>query len=314
MSLIVIIVTYNAMRWAERCINSLLTSTVIPDIFIVDNGSTDGTQEYIKNHFPSAVFRQNETNLGFGKANNLGLQYALENNYDYVYLLNQDAWVMPDTFEKLIYVQKENPEYGVLSPMQLEANCKRFDKIFGIVCSQQCNNNLINDLYFNRIDKVYPVNDVMAAHWLISRECLKKVGGFSPTFPHYGEDNNFNHRVYFKGMKVGIVPGARAIHDRESRIETKEKKMYMFYVNWLKTLSNPLDNSSHNLLSLIKESISKAKLFKSIMPIKYGVRILCNWRIIQKYKQISKNIDLAFLVNNITCLPLIIVLALAIAT
>lgn len=314
MKLLVIVVTYNAMQWAARCFDSLKASSIENDVYVVDNGSSDGTQDYIKKNYPSVIFKQNETNLGFGKANNIGLQHAHDNNYDYVYLLNQDAWVTPDTFEKLIAIQMRHPEYGVLSPMQLEANCIRFDKIFGLVCSMQHHHDFLNDLYFNRLKDVYSVDDVMAAHWLISKDCLEKVGGFSPTFPHYGEDNNFNHRVYFKGMKVGIVPGARAIHDRESRIETKEKKMYMFYVNWLKTLSNPLDNSSHNLLSLIKESISKAKLFKSIMPIKYGVRILCNWRIIQKYKQISKNIDLAFLVNNTTCLPLIIVLALAIAT
>ena len=48
------------------------------------------------------------------------------------------------TFEKLIDVQKKT-EYGILSPMQLEADCNRLDRIFGIVCSQQCNNDLIND-------------------------------------------------------------------------------------------------------------------------------------------------------------------------
>ena len=293
--LLVVIVTYNAMQWADRCLNSLKASSITPDIFIVDNGSTDGTQEYIKKNYPSVIFKQSETNLGFGKANNIGLQYALDNNYDYVYLLNQDAWVMPDTFERLITIQMRHPEYGVLSPMQLEANCVRFDKIFGLVCSMQHHHDFLNDLYFNRLKDVYSVDDVMAAHWLISKACLEKVGGFSPTFQHYGEDNNFNQRVYFKGMKVGIVPNARGIHDRESRIETKEIKMYMLYVNWLKNLSNPHDNTSHYRLSLIKDSISKAKHFKSIKPIKYGGKILCNWRIIQKNKQISKNIDLAFL-------------------
>ena len=130
MKLLVVIVTYNAMQWAERCFDSLRKSTIVPDVFVVDNGSTDGTQTYIHEHYPEVIFQQSKENLGFGKANNIGLQYALDNEYDYVYLLNQDAWVMPDTFEKLIIVHKEHPEYGILSPFQMEANMEHIDKNF----------------------------------------------------------------------------------------------------------------------------------------------------------------------------------------
>lgn len=295
MKLLVIVVTYNAMQWAERCFDSLKASSIENDVFVVDNGSSDGTRDFIKKKYPSVIFKQNETNLGFGKANNIGLQYAYENNYDYVYLLNQDAWVMSDTLEKLINAHKGNPEYGVLSPIQLEAEQKRFDRIFGYVCSQQINNDFINDLFFNRRQRIYPVLDVMAAHWLISKTCLEKVGGFSPTFPHYGEDNNFNHRVYFKGMKVGIVPSARAIHDRESRIETKEKKMYMFYINWLIKLSNPNITTRHNIIHIIKESIYNLYYFHSFTPIKYGFQIIKSMKEISKNKYISINDNCAFL-------------------
>ncbi len=74
--ILVIIVTYNAMQWAERCFASLRKSTVKPDMLVVDNGSNDGTQEYIQQHFPEVIFHQSRDNLGFGKANNLGLHYA----------------------------------------------------------------------------------------------------------------------------------------------------------------------------------------------------------------------------------------------
>ena len=235
MKLLVVIITYNAMKWAERCFHSLQTSTLVPDVFVVDNGSTDGTQAFIKKHFPFVIFRQSETNLGFGKANNIGLQYAHDNNYDYVYLLNQDAWVMSDTFEKLVDTSKKHPEYGILSPMQLEGNCKRLDMVFGLVCSRQYNYDFLNDLFFNGIKDVYPVEDVMAAHWLITRKCLEKVGGFSPTFKHYGEDNNYNDRVHFIKMKVGIVPNTSAVHDRSNRKITKERKMYKFYAMKINT-------------------------------------------------------------------------------
>ena len=52
MKLLVIIVTYNGMRWAKRCFDSLMTSTIVPNIFVIDNGSKDGTQTYIKDNYP----------------------------------------------------------------------------------------------------------------------------------------------------------------------------------------------------------------------------------------------------------------------
>lgn len=283
------------MHWVDRCLNSLRNSTMPVDIFVIDNGSTDGSQKYIKNNFQEVFFTQSETNLGFGKANNIGLQYALDNNYDYVYLLNQDAWVMPDTIEKLINTQRNHPEYGVLSPMQLEANNERFDKIFGLICSGQINNDFLNDLFFNHIKTVYQVKDVMAAHWLISRTCIEKVGGFSPTFPHYGEDNNYNQRIYIKGLKVGIVPDAIAIHDRATREKTRERDMYMFYINWLIKLSNPHLSLKRSGYHILKESCLNSLGFKSFKPIEYGLKIFRNWVNIAKNKEISIRDNCAFL-------------------
>jgi N-acetylglucosaminyl-diphospho-decaprenol L-rhamnosyltransferase len=69
----IIIVTYNAMKWAERCFTSLRTSSVPVKSIVIDNGSVDGTQDYIKNNFPEVDFTQSQTNLGFGKANNIGI-------------------------------------------------------------------------------------------------------------------------------------------------------------------------------------------------------------------------------------------------
>ena len=69
-----IIVTYNAMKWAEKCFSSLRKSSVPVHTMVVDNGSTDGTQEFNKTHFPEVEFIQSAENLGFGKANNLGIE------------------------------------------------------------------------------------------------------------------------------------------------------------------------------------------------------------------------------------------------
>ena len=219
--ILVIIVTYNGMEWMERCLDSITRSTLPADIFIVDNGSTDGTQDYIRSCGKEIIFRQSGENLGFGRANNLGLQYAADNGYDYVYLLNQDAWVEEATFETLINVHRTRPEYGILSPMQIQANGQHMDRNFlNGVASRCVEGNFMEDLYFGTLQDVYEVKDVMAAHWLISMDCLRRTGGFSPTFRHYGEDNNYVDRVEYHGFKTGFVPATKAVHDRENRSDS----------------------------------------------------------------------------------------------
>ena len=298
--LLVIVVTYNAMPWAERCFDSLKNSSIPNDIFVIDNGSTDGTQSYVHQNIPSAIFVQSEKNLGFGAANNEGLKYAISHSYDYVYLLNQDAWVMPDTFEILIQIHKNHPEYGVLSPMQLERNGRRFDKNFRDFISrykQTFNSPLIDDLYFNNITDVYDVEFVMAAHWLISLNCLRVTGGFSPIFHHYGEDDNYLHRISYHKFKVGIVPKAKAVHDRENRKISKQKIIFFkFYIYWLITLSHP--NNTRWMIfpfALLKDAISKAIFLHSFTPIKYCGEILFNYHRIRNTRKKSLQEECAFL-------------------
>lgn len=223
--ILTIIVTFNGMKWIDKCIHSVLSSSIKSDIFVIDNASSDNTPDYIAKNFPQVRLVKSKKNLGFGAANNIGLQHAIDNGYDYVYLLNQDAWVKEDSFEKLVSTHQKHPEYGILSPIQLEANEKHFDYNFGAIISQwNKETKTCEELFFGRKKDVLPFPRIMAAHWLISRECLRDVGGFSPAFFHYGEDFNYADRVWEKGFKVGIVPNTLGIHDRENRPTSAKKR------------------------------------------------------------------------------------------
>src|SRR5437879_9159961 len=115
----VIIVTYNGMKWIKRCLHDVLLSDVNVRIILVDNGSTDGTPEFIENAYPDLELIKTNTNLGFGQANNIGIKKALRHRADYVFLLNQDGYVETDTIRKLVEFQLAHPDYGVLSPQQM---------------------------------------------------------------------------------------------------------------------------------------------------------------------------------------------------
>ena len=217
--ILVVIVTYNALKWVKKCLNSVEKSTLPADVLVIDNGSTDGTLPLIRTDYPRTRIIETGENLGFGAANNRGLRIAHDECYDFVYLMNQDAWLQKDTLEKLVAAHK--PEWGVLSPMQLNAGGRR-DKRFNKKCGKYVNAALGG---YHNDTLVVEVPFVMAAHWLVSRKAIETVGGFSPAFKQYGEDDNWIHRLQWHRMHCGVVPAARAVHDRGGRRLSREKKL-----------------------------------------------------------------------------------------
>lgn len=230
------------------------------DALVVDNNSTDGGVSEIQEKYPEVRIYRSKKNLGFGQANNVGLKYAVENGYDYVYLLNQDAWILPDTLQTLVSVAEKHEEYGILSPMQLEKDEKTYESLFYkyVICSDDLRCSL-HERIFNveELEDVYDISFAMAAHWLVTKRCLQTVGGFSPTFFHYGEDNNYIHRAFFHGFKLGLVPFAKAVHDSgmKSIKELRDSAHYRIYNSELVYLSNP--NTEYLIKNSIKSFIVK---------------------------------------------------------
>lgn len=204
----VIIVTYNGMKWINECLESVLNSSLKAEIIIVDNNSSDETVNNIKTNFPNVkLFNQNQ-NLGFGKANNIGMSYALKNNADYVLLLNQDAKINKIAIEELINVSEKNTEFGIISPIHL--NWDNTDVEYGFYSRR-----LFRDFLLGKTLKDWYAEDkfINASCWLLPKKTLETIGGFDPLFFHYGEDVNYCQRVLFHNFKIGVVPEAKVFHD-----------------------------------------------------------------------------------------------------
>ena len=204
---LVILVTHNGMHWLPRCIASVAGA----DVYVVDNDSTDGSADYVQANCPGVKLIRSAENLGFTLANNLGFDYAIAKGYDYVYLLNQDAWLEEGAIEKLVAAAEAHPEYAVLSPLQMTDGYKEYDNQFAKLVKVQ------------EGPEPYAVKRVMAAHWFMRVEAVKKVGKFSELFPYYGQDDDWCNRAKYHGWKIGIVPQARAVHDRARRKESKDR-------------------------------------------------------------------------------------------
>jgi GT2 family glycosyltransferase len=223
-NIFVIIVTYKGKRWYEECFGSLRESTILLQTVVVDNTPGDEDAEYIKTHFPEVHIIKTKENLGFGRANNLGLRYALDNGCDYVFLLNQDAWIEPETIETLVKIWEKHPEYGILSPIHLNAERTAINMTLGIGAHNR-NEKLLSDLYLNKVSDVYDTNFANAAAWLLPRKTLETVGGFDPIFKHYEEDDNYLNRAIYHKLKIGVCPLARIVHDHQDSQLSDEKAM-----------------------------------------------------------------------------------------
>ena len=273
--LLVIVVTYNSMRWLERCLSSI---PAWADVYAFDNDSTDGSADFVKAHYPKAKLVRSAENLGFARPNNLGMQWAIDHGYDYVYLMNSDAWLEAGALEKLVTASEAHPQYGVLSPLQMTDGYKELDKQFAKRCPVVAGHD------------VYDVRRVMAAHWLVPVAVIKRIGLFAEElFPHWGQDDEWCQRLYFYGLKVGVVEEARGVHDRAYRqdpVETLVKRNY--YTGSLVRLCNPARSIFLTFLFILPFTFVKALKYRSLLPFKYFRQLVQNLPLVRAHRSLVR--------------------------
>lgn len=257
---LVIVVTFNGMKWLDRCLGSVRSSETPADLYVVDNASADGSADFVEREYPEAVLVRNSENLGFTQANNVGFRYALKSGYDFAYLLNQDAWIFPSTLGDLL--KASDDKTVILSPEQKAADGVSYDKLF--------EKNVLSKI----TSTDGSVTRVMAAHWLVNLGILRKIGLFNPLFPIYGQDDNLCDRARYMGYKVRVVQGVSAIHDRLYREEPLERIVYRnYFTSSLVRLADPSRSYFLEILRVIPFTIVKAIKYKSFLPFRYLPKI-----------------------------------------
>ena len=209
-----IIVTYNGMKWYDWCLKGITSSKQLVTPIIVDNCSNDGTVEYLRKLHPECILLPQSKNLGFGQANNKGIEYAIQHGASHILLLNQDATIMPDTLSKLLVYDDGK---HILTPIHLNGDGSRLDFLFHerSILGDAMSNGLVEDLLLHKsLKPYYPISFVNAACWLLPTTIINTIGGFNPLFFHYGKDGNYLHRVRYHNFGVRLVPNAYIYHDR----------------------------------------------------------------------------------------------------
>ncbi|MBQ4394853.1 MAG: glycosyltransferase family 2 protein [Paludibacteraceae bacterium] len=256
----VIIVTYQGKQWYDHCFTSLSKSTLPVQVVVVDNTPGNEDAVYIKSHYPEIHLIKPEENLGFGRANNLGMHYALDHGCDYVFLLNQDAWIESDSIERLVAIAEKHPEFGILSPMQMT---KEKDHLNILVDDGKQNYELLSDAYCGNLKEYYLVKYVNAAAWLLPRNTLEIVGGFDPIFKHYEEDDDYLNRAIYHKLGIAFCPKIQVVHDHttlrnpfEQTVSRHQQFLLLDHVD----INKPEHIHSHMRYLLRKTMVSALRL------------------------------------------------------
>ena len=212
----VIILNWNLKDDTADCITSVLNSDYSNyRVLVVDNGSSDGSPEFLRHSFPDVEVIVNPANLGFAAGNNIGIRHALRVEADYVFLLNNDTVVDTSMLSTLVAYAESAPSIGMVAPKILYHTDK--NRIWRL--GERVHRWLPVPLSLgrNQIDKgqfsePIEVDYVTFCGVLIKRRLLETIGLLDEHFVFGYEDADFCHRARDAGYRVICQPQARMWH------------------------------------------------------------------------------------------------------
>lgn len=237
----VILVNYNGREYNEKCIQSIFANNCHGEIsiLVIDNASTDDSLadlnkliEIYKNFHIICM----EKNVGFAKANNLGIKWALEHGYEYIMLLNNDTEIEPQTIEKMLELQKrtgniivpkifyaDKPEViwyagGVLSPIIMKPKHRGAEKVD-------------KGQYDDKMECTFANGCCI----LLTREIISRVGVLDERFFLYYEDTEYSIRAKKHGIGISFCKEAIVYHKVNGSTKGNLNSDNAYYIsrNWL---------------------------------------------------------------------------------
>lgn len=221
----VVIVSWNAKNYLMECLESLFSrkESNVMEIIVVDNASTDGSPEAVSGQFPTVKLIQNITNLGFGKANNIGIENSIG---DYICLINSDVTVLDNCIKQLFDYMENNLSIGIVGPQilngdqSLQCSCRHFPSLWNNFCSAFGLNNIFQNskicsgeqMYYFHHDRIERVQVISGCFMMVRRKALEQVGYLDNQFFMYSEDVDWCKRFWDNGWEAIFFPDAQAIH------------------------------------------------------------------------------------------------------
>jgi len=312
----VAVITHNGKKYLKTCIESLLNQTYKNfDIYLIDNASSDGSSEYVKQNFPMVKIIRFEKNLGFAKAYNIAIRMI---DADYIALLNDDTKAHPKWLEELVKAALEDEKAGALGSLILFLDHPNIvQHAGGMITPIGGGIDIGFGKPLHKVDlrKRY-VGYVCGAAMLVKKDAFEKVGGFDNDYFAYFEDVDLCWRMWLQGYKVVLVPTSVVYHKYGGSWGGRynPRRLYLSHINKLRNtlknfgtlncikgiLLNIIFDISRSLLIVVKyKRIHDAKsIIKAWKTLVGELKILCNKRIrIQKKRRTRDN----FIVKYFLC-------------
>lgn len=224
----IIVLNWNGWRDTASCIDSLSTLDY-PNavVIVVDNGSTDDSVDRIRKHPGKFVLLETGANLGFAGGNNVGIRYALDLGVDYVWLLNNDTTVEPQTLSAMVSVGESDHQVGVVGSVLYYMD--EPDKI------QAWGGGSVNQLFgISRLLVHSPTDEqrlhfISGASMMLRRTAVEDVGMLDDRFFMYWEDTDLSFRLRKAGWKIQVAPSARVWHKSAGSLGRRSPKIFEYY-------------------------------------------------------------------------------------
>jgi GT2 family glycosyltransferase len=214
-----IVVTWNALPWLERCLASVAEAR---EVVVVDNGSTDGTVELVRERFPHARLLE-RPNRGYGAGMNAGMEVA---SGRWFLILNADAWALEGALARLEAFGDAHSRAAVVAPRlrnpdgTLQRSARGFPTLWRLATEYLFLRKLaprsraLNGFYSGDFahDEPRAVDWAMGSCLLVRREAVDEVGGFDESFFMFSEETDWCWRFRAAGWQVWFCPDAEFVH------------------------------------------------------------------------------------------------------
>lgn len=238
----IIIVSYNTKNFLYSCLQSVyenLSKNLKFEVIIVDNASSDGSVEMVKKQFEKVTLVKNQENLGFAKANNLGIEKA---HGRYLLFLNSDTILHKNTIETIISFMEKNNDAGAttcrinLPDGKMDDACHRgFPTPWNAFCHFSGLSRVFPkskifagySLGWMDLTKIHEIDACCGAFMIVKRESGEGVNWWNESYFWYGEDLDFCYRLKGKGWKIYFLPTVSILHYKgvSGGIKNSSKKL-----------------------------------------------------------------------------------------
>lgn len=269
----IILVNWNGYEDTIRCIESIKAcNDKNSNIIVVDNCSTNNSVQIIQQTFPDIDLIPHANNAGFGGGNNIGVRRANDLGAECIWLLNNDAMLLPDSIASARDFLENNPGADIIGTSVYEMDKESDIQSYG--CGI-VNFNIGKAYLISDREKIKDLDYITGTSMIMRMEVYDRMLGFDEDYFLYWEDTDFSYRAKDLGYKLGVAENVKILHKRSASSGVKtifaDKSFTESSIRFFRKHSHDRKYKRGILLRIVKR-LSEGKLKNAIMLIQILVK------------------------------------------